>query len=195
MAILRLIDLKTLFHTWKYNKPDALAMMVTFFTSLLLNVELGLIAGVLLSIALYLWRTSIPHIAIVGRAGNTEHYRNVKYHDVRTCPHVIAVRVDESLYFANAHALEEEILNIVAEKEQVKHVVLICSAINFIDASALEALEMLVAQLNNADVTLHLAEIKEPVMERLEKTDFIKLLGEDRIFMSTHEAMVALQCV
>jgi SulP family sulfate permease len=181
-------------HIWQMNRGDALTWGVTFAAVLLLGIEGGILAGVMLSLLLYLWRTSRPHIAVVGRVGQTEHYRNVLRHEVTTWPHVVAVRVDESLYFANTRYLEDALLRIVAERPEVKHLVLIGAAINFVDASALETLEALLSELRAAGVTLHLAEIKGPVMDRLERAGFTSKLGADRIHLSTHAAMQALGC-
>ena len=194
VAVLNLIDLATLSTVWQYNKADALSLLVTFGAVLILGIETGILVGVVLTLALYLWRTSRPHVAVVGRVGETEHYRNVKRHAVQTCPRILAVRVDESLYFANSQYLENVLLNSIAEQPQVEHLLLICSAINFIDASALETLEDLLRELQDAGVQLHLAEVKGPVMDRLKGTSFINRLGEDNVYLSTHQAMQALGC-
>jgi sulfate permease, SulP family len=192
VAVLGLVDVATFRRAWIYNRADAASLAVTFVAALAFGVEAGIVAGVVVSLALYLWRTSRPHMAIVGRVDDTEHFRNVLRHRVRTAPHILAVRVDESLYFANTKYLEDALLAAVAERPEIRHLVLICSAVNFIDASALETLESLRAELRDAGVTLHLAEVKGPVMDRLKRTDFLERLGEGRVFLSTHDAMVAL---
>jgi sulfate permease, SulP family len=194
VAVLGLLDLKTLRQMWAYNKADAISLLVTFFAVLLVGVEMGIITGVATSLLLYLWRTSYPHIAVVGRVDNTEHFRNVLRHSVKTYPHVMTIRVDESLYFANTKSLEDFVLNAIADQPDLQHLVLICSAINFIDASALETLERLRADLEATGVHFYLAEVKGPVMDQLQKIDFVKRLGSDRIFLSTHQAMLALGC-
>jgi SulP family sulfate permease len=195
IAVLSIMDVRPLVSSWRYNAADAASMLITFLAVLLVNVESGVITGLVVSVALYLWRTLHPHIAVVGRVGDTQHYRNVLRYEVRTCPHVVALRIDESLYFANAHALEETVLRVVADRQEVKHVVLICSAVNFIDFSALETLVTTVERLHDAGVTLHLAEVKGPVMDRLQKSDLLQRLAPGRVFMSTHEAMTELGCV
>jgi len=192
VAVSNLVDLKTLQFTWTYDKADAASLIATFVAVLMLSVELGIVAGLVLSIALYLWRTSRPHMAEVGRVGQTEHFRNVLRHEVSTDPGVLAVRVDESLYFANAAYLEDRLLRDIADRPQVNHLLLIMSAVNYIDASAIESLENLAARLRDAGVTLHFAEIKGPVMDRLTTIDFITNLGDGQVFLSTHEAMTAL---
>jgi SulP family sulfate permease len=128
----------------------------------------------------------------VGRVGETEQFRNVLRHPVTVYPQVMAVRVDESLYFANTKYLEDYLLAAMVDHPDVRHLVLICSAVNFIDASALETLESLRYELAAVGVQLYLAEVKGPVMDRLQKIGFIDKLGRDRIFLSTHQAMITL---
>lgn len=195
VAVANLIDLKTPKHVWRYNKTDFISLAVTFVAVLSVGIEAGILVGVAVALGLYLWRTSRPHMAVVGRVGETEHFRNVLRHQVNTLPHVIAIRVDESLYFANTRYLEEVLLGAVASRPEVEHVLLICSAVNFIDASALESLEDLNTRLGDAGVTLHLAEVKGPVMDRLNRIGFVEHLGQDRIFLSTHAAFKALDAL
>lgn len=192
IAVASLIDPHTLKEAWVYNKADAISLIVTFFAVLALGIEIGIVIGAGLSIALYLWRTSRPHIAVVGRLGQSEHYRNVLRHKVHTQPHILAVRIDESLYFANSASLEDRLLAEVADQFEVKHLVLIMSAVNFIDASALDTLKTLKDRLFDAGVTLHLADVKGPVMDRLQRVDFDKALRPGSIFLSTHDALLEL---
>jgi SulP family sulfate permease len=126
--------------------------------------------------------------------GESETFRNVLRYEVKTCPHVLAIRVDGSLYFANTKYLEDQLLQAIAQWPELEHLVLVCSAINFIDASALETLENLIDNLKQVGVNFYLAEVKGPVMDRLSKTDFLDQLGRDRIFLSTHQAMQTLGC-
>ncbi|NCC37063.1 MAG: STAS domain-containing protein, partial [Chloroflexia bacterium] len=181
-------------HIAQANRSDAATWGITFAAVLLLGIEAGIFVGVGVSLALYLWRTSRPHIAVVGQIGESEVYRNILRYDVKTWPHVVAVRVDESLYFANTRYLEDELLRIVAERPEVKHLVLIGSAINFIDSSALHTLEALIQSLRDAGVQLHLAEIKGPVMDGLKRAHFVDKLGTEHIHLTTHQAMRTLGC-
>ncbi|MBP1464957.1 sulfate permease [Candidatus Chloroploca sp. M-50] len=194
VAVFGLVDLKEPAHIAQANRSDAVTWGITFAAVLLLGIEAGIFVGVGVSLALYLWRTSRPHIAVVGQIGESEVYRNILRYDVKTWPHVVAVRVDESLYFANTRYLEDELLRIIAERPEVKHLVLIGSAINFIDSSALHTLEALIQSLRDAGVQLHLAEIKGPVMDGLKRAHFVDKLGTEHIHLSTHQAMRALGC-
>lgn len=191
VAVLSLIDLGTVRRAWRYSRSDFSAMAVTIIVVLTVGVEAGIVAGVTLSIALYLWRTSRPHIAVVGQVPGTEHFRNVKRHAVITSPAVLSVRVDESLYFANARYLEDWLYDEVARRAEIRHVVLVCPAVNYIDASALDSLEVMVDRFKQAGVTFHLSEVKGPVLDRLERSHFLEHLT-GRVFLSQHEAMAAL---
>ncbi|MGE0384440.1 MAG: SulP family inorganic anion transporter [Gammaproteobacteria bacterium] len=193
-AVAKIADADALRRIWRYDRLDALPALATFAAALGHGVQSGILAGVAVSLGLHLWRTSRPHIAIVGRVGESEHFRNVARHAVRTCDHVLAVRIDESLYFANAHALEALVLQRVSAQPALRHVVLVAAAINHIDASALETLAMLRDRLRASRVTLHLAEVKGPVMDRLARTDFVEALAPGQVFLSTHQAMRALEC-
>lgn len=194
VAVFGLVDLKEPRQIWQANRGDAVTWGVTFAAVLLLGIEAGIFVGVGASLALYLWRTSRPHIAVVGRLGESEVYRNVLRYAVQTWPTVAAVRVDESLYFANTRYLEEALLRIVAERPELRQLVLIGSAINFIDSSALHTLESLAQELRDAGVELHLAEIKGPVMDGLRRAGFVERLGAGRFHLTTHAAMQALGC-
>ena len=192
VAVVNLIDLKTAKHIWAYNKADATALIFTFLAVLAVGVENGILIGAGASLLLYIWRTSRPHTAVVGRIGKSEIYCNVLRYHVQTEPEVLAVRIDESLYFANTKYLEDTILGQIADRPEVRHVVLIGTAINFIDASALETLESLQADLHGAGVDFHLAAIKGPVLDELKKIGFVDTIGDDHIHFSTHDAMIAL---
>jgi SulP family sulfate permease len=194
VAVFGLVDVNTFKQMWRYNKADGVSLLITFVAVLTVGIELGILVGVVTAVLLFLWRTSRPHIAIVGRVGESETFRNVLRHEVKTCPHVLAIRVDGSLYFANTKYLEDQLLQAIAQWPELEHLVLVCSAINFIDASALETLENLIDNLKQVGVNFYLAEVKGPVMDRLSKTDFLDRLGRDRIFLSTHQAMQTLGC-
>ncbi|KXS50990.1 MAG: sulfate anion transporter [Marinobacter sp. T13-3] len=191
VAVTTLIDLPALGRTFRYSRTDFGAMLATILLTLAHSVEAGIIAGVALSIGLFLYRTSRPHSAVVGRVPGTEHFRNVLRHDVELCPKVTFLRVDESLYFANARFLEETVMDLVSEERELTDLVLVCPAVNLIDASALESLEAINERLHDAGVRLHLSEVKGPVMDRLKGTELLEHLN-GRVFLSTYEAWQAL---
>lgn len=191
VAVASLIDLPALKRTWRYSRADFGAMLATILLTLAHSVEAGITAGVLMSMGLYLYRTSRPHSAVVGLVPGTEHFRNVLRHDVELCPQVTFLRVDESLYFANARFLEETVMALAIRKPETKDLVLVCPAISHIDASALESLEAINERLKDAGVRLHFSEVKGPVMDRLKDTQLMSHLG-GKVFLSTFEAWQSL---
>ena len=192
VAVLSLVDFSILKRSWQYSRADFSAVLITILVTLGIGVEAGVSAGVGLSILLHLYKSSKPHVAEVGQVPGTEHYRNILRHSVLTDPRIVSLRIDESLYFANARYLEDTIHNRVAADKAVRHVILQCSAINAIDFSALESLETINARLREMGVQLHLSEVKGPVMDRLKRAHFLsELTGE--VFLSQYEAVRALQ--
>ncbi len=188
VAVASLLDFRALPRTWAYSRADGAAMGATIAVTLTIGVEQGLLAGVLLSLLLHLWRTSRPHVAVVGQVPGTEHFRNVKRHEVVTAPEVVSIRIDESLYFPNARFLEDCVNDQAADLPGLRHVVLMFTAVNEVDASALESLEAINARLKEAGVKLHLSEVKGPVMDRLSRSDFLDdLTGE--VFLTQFDAL------
>ncbi len=191
VAVLSLVDLGSLQRTWRYSRSDFAAQFATILVVLTVGVEAGIVTGVCLSVLLFLWRTSRPHMAVVGQVAGTEHFRNIDRHTVIESPSVLTVRVDESLYFANARYLEDRIQALVACRPAIRHVVLMCPAVNLIDASALESLEAIMQRLSLAGVTLHLSEVKGPVMDQLKRSDFLDHFT-GQVFLSQYEAFATL---
>jgi SulP family sulfate permease len=191
VAVLSLVDFSILKKTWVYSRADFAAVTATIALTLLFGVEVGVTAGVLLSILIHLYKSSRPHMAVVGRVPGTEHFRNVKRHKVEIDETVLTLRVDESLYFANARYLEDSLYDMVAARPQLKHVVLMCPAVNEIDMSALESLEAINERLHALGVTFHLSEVKGPVMDRLRRGDFLQHLS-GKVFLSQHQAALEL---
>ncbi|NDA32986.1 MAG: sulfate permease [Betaproteobacteria bacterium] len=191
VAVLALVDFGVLKSTWLFSKLDFIAVATTLFTTLLLGVESGLFLGMLVSWALFLFRASRPHIATVGLLPGTEHFRNVSRHEVIVSPRLVCLRVDASIFFANARAIEDRINAEVALRPRLEHVVLQCSAVNDIDASALESLQAISTRLQESGIALHFSEIKGPVMDKLKRTGFLKDL-HGQVFMTSYQALAAL---
>jgi len=191
VAVLGLVDFSILRSTWGYSRSDFIAVAATISVTLLAGVEIGVSVGVLASLVLHLYKTSKPHIAEVGEIKGTKHFRNVKRHKVETTPSVLSLRVDESLYFANASYLEDEIFRNLSERSEIRHIILMCTAVNEIDISALEVLESINEILKEQKIGFHLSEVKGPVMDHLEHTHFLKGLN-GQVFMSQYQAVQTL---
>ena len=192
VAVLSLVDLSILGKAYRYSRTDFAAVAVTIGATLLFGVETGVISGVTISILIHLYRSSRPHTAIVGRVPETEHFRNVERHQVILTPGVLSLRVDENLYFANARYLEDLVYRLVAERGDLRHLVLMCPAVNVIDMSALESLEAINARLADLGIRFHLSEVKGPVMDRLTGSGFLEHLS-GQVFLSQHSAIMALE--
>jgi len=191
VAVLSLVDFSILKRSWVYSKADFAAVSTTILLTLALGVEVGVMAGVLISILIHLYKSSRPHMAIVGQVPGTEHYRNVDRHDVTLHDGILSVRVDESLYFANARNLEDRIYDMIANRDDLHHVILMCSAVNEIDMSALESLGAINTRLDTRNIKFHLSEVKGPVMDGLKKTHFLTDLT-GRVFLTQHRAVQTL---
>lgn len=191
VAVFQLIDFSSLRRTWRYDRGDGVAQAATIAGVLLAGIEAGLVVGAMLGAALFLYRTSRPHIAVIGRVAGTEHYRNIHRHVVETWPHLLLVRIDENLYFANSPRVETELMNLVVEHQGLQHVVLVLSGVGHIDTSSLEMLEAFEQSLHDKGIQLHLAEVKGPVMDRLDATELRRGL-RNRIHLSTEAAVIRL---
>lgn len=191
VAVMSLIDLGAMRRTWRYNVKDFSALALTLLLTLFYGVELGLVSGVVLSIALHLYRSSHPHVAVLGKLPGTEHFRNLERHQVELHPDLISFRLDASLYFANARFLEDKINALVAQYPQAQHFVLMCSSINDIDASALESLESIDGYLRRANMRFHLSEVKGPVLDGLKRSDFLSRMSGN-IYVSHFQAWTDL---
>ena len=191
VAVLSLVNLSALKHTWHYSRADGAAMAATILLTLIEGVEAGLLAGVGLSIFLHLYRTSKPHVAVVGQLPGTMNFRNVNRYTVVTSPEILSLRVDASFYFPNARFIEEYINEAVADHPAVRHVILECPAVNTIDASALESLEAVNLRLKDGGITLHLSEVKGPIMDRLKRSHFLEDLT-GKVHLTQYDAVSSI---
>jgi sulfate permease, SulP family len=187
IAVLSLVDFSVINKTWRFKKSDWMAVVTTIVMTLGFGVEVGVSCGVMLSLGLHMYRTSKPHIAEVGQVDGTEHFRNVKRYRVKTAPEILTLRIDESLFFANATYLEELIYEQVFDHDKIAHVILMCNAMNEIDYSALEILDELNTRLLEQGILFHLSEVKGPVLDRLRTSQFVNELSGN-IYLSQFEA-------
>ncbi|MFI3138382.1 MAG: STAS domain-containing protein, partial [Methylococcaceae bacterium] len=171
---------------------DGMAETATLLGVLIYGIEEGITLGIILTLICHLRKTSHPHIAVVGRIPGTEHYRNIKRHQVETWPHLLLLRIDESITFANIDYIEEFISTEAERHSEVKHIVLIFTSISDIDSTALEVLENLIHTLQASNITLHISEAKGPVLDKLERSDFLKHLKPGKIFFHTESAVKEL---
>lgn len=192
IACLSLLDFRSIWRTWVYSRLDGLTAVATFLSVLMLGVQYGVLVGVVLAMALHIRTTVNPHMPLVGRFPGTEHYRDAERFVVETNDHVKTLRIDESLYYANARTLEDRVAQIVSQTPELTDLILMCTAVNRIDASALSSLETINNRLKASSIRLHFSDMQSRVRERLFRSSFLDRLS-GQIFLSQHEAMETLQ--
>ena len=188
VSIWKLVNFQPFFDAWRYSKADGLAMWITFLGVVLIDISTGLIIGIVSTFVLMLWRISRPHIAVVGLVEGTQHFRNIQRHQVSTSNRVLSLRIDENLTFLNANSFKGYLINEISLNDQLQHVIINCSSISAIDLSALEMLEDLNAELAKLDIRLHFAEVKGPVMDKLQASKLMTHLS-GRIYLTHFQAI------
>jgi len=191
VAVLSMVNFKAVKLTYAYSPSDGIAMALTILFTLTLGVIAGLIAGIGISLMMYLYRTSKPHVAVVGQVPGTQHFRSIERHEVITTSQIISMRIDESIYFPNARFLETKINDLIALQPDVKHFILMCSAVNSIDASGLESIKAINQRLTENGIAFHLSEVKGPIMDGLKKTKFYEEI-KSRIHLTQFEAVSSI---
>lgn len=188
VSIWKLVELKPFIDTWRYSKADGLAMWITFFGVLFIDISTGLIIGIVSTFILLLWRISRPHIAEIGLVEGTQHFRNIQRHQVITSAKVLSIRIDEDLTFLNSNTLKGFLINAVSQKPELENVVINGSSISAIDLSALEMLEDLDNELRKLNIQLHFSEVKGPVMDKLQRSKLLNHLS-GKIFLTHYQAI------
>jgi SulP family sulfate permease len=191
VAAISMIDVKAFRQAWGYDRADAMALLGTAAGVLLLGLQLGIATGILLSLVTLLVRASTPHIAVIGRIAGTEHFRNVERHGVETIPGVLFVRIDESLFFGNLSAVEARLGAELIKDTRICDLVLILSAVNRVDTTAMEVLTDMNRDLMERGIRLHLAEVKGPVQDRLSHSPLWGALS-GKVHLSVNSAYEAL---
>jgi len=194
VAIVPLVKIKSISHSYHYDKGDGVAEAMTLLGVLFLGVEEGITLGVFLTFISHLRKTSHPHIAILGRIPNTPYYRNAKNHDLdyfETWDSLLLLRIDGSITFANINFIEEFIASELKIPSKVEHIVIDFSSVSDIDMTALQALEQLNANLKDAGISFNLAEVKHFVLVKLEKSHLFNQLN-GQVFFDTQEAVTKL---
>jgi len=189
VAVAPLVDFRTPLKLWHYSRADAIALFVTFLAVLAMGIETGILTGIIATIVMLMWKMSRPHVAEVGRLGESEHFRNINRYDVRLVRGLLAFRVDESLNFANAPFLHFWLLDRISERPEIKSVLLISSGINDIDATGLEVLDTLHQELKELGIGFYMSDVKGPVMDRLQLAACYSHFPADHIYLSADEAV------
>ncbi|WP_271077465.1 SulP family inorganic anion transporter [Aurantiacibacter sp. MUD61] len=171
-AVFGLIKLADIKNVWSHDRLEGAIIAICFIATLMLGVRLGLAVGAGISIVHFLWFSSLPRVTRIGTDDGGKSFRSVAREDVKMLDEpVLVVRIDRSLYFANAAFAEEQIMERVSRHNNVHCLVLDMRSVNAVDASGAAMLRRLCTRLNLQGIRLHFAALHEPVAESLQSID------------------------
>ncbi|MEW6416343.1 MAG: SulP family inorganic anion transporter [Pseudomonadota bacterium] len=194
MAVGGLVNIEGVRHAWRAHKHDGIAAIVTFVATLFFapHLDNGILVGAGLAIVLFLLRTMKPRVALLGRYSDGT-LRDIKVNpDLPTSEHIMAMRYDGSLYFANVSYFEDTVLEALAERPKVKYVLIVGDGINQMDASGEEVVHHLVERLRESGITLVFSGLKKQVIDVMRQTRLIEAVGENNIFATEDQAITAI---
>jgi len=194
MAVIGLVNFKAVKHAWQASKHDGIAAIVTFIATLAFapHLDSGIMVGAGLALGLYLYRTMSPRVAILGRFSDGT-LRDLKVNpDLPTSKHLVAIRFDGSLYFANVSYFEDAVLEAVSNHPDAKYVLVVGSGINQLDASGEEVIHHLVDRLKSAGITLVFSGLKKQVLDVMRATGLFDAIGQDKLFATEDLAIAAI---
>lgn len=191
VAVFGLIDYKEALHLWKSNRSDFWILMVTFIATLALGIEQGIGIGVILSLAMIIYRTSKPHIAELGNVPGTIFYRNKnRFDNVSIQNDILIVRIDAQMYFANSNYIRESIEALLQNRGKgIKAVIINSDSINNLDSSAIHTLDDMITDFKNQGIQVMFTGVKGPVRDAMVKADMIDKVGKENFFMSVQSAV------
>jgi len=190
VAVFGLIEWEEVMHLWHVDRTDLALMGVTFVATLGLGIEQGILTGVVVSLIAVIYQTSQPHTAIMGRLPDTSTYRNLRRNpEALTKSHVVVVRMDANLYFANASAFKDLVLEADVKSPALQTIVIDMYPVNRIDSTGVEALEEVIETCRRHGVTVLLAGVKGPVRDVLDDAGVSEDLGDDSFFLEVHAAV------
>ncbi len=191
LAVKGLFDIKEAIHLWRSHKRDFIMMIVTFVATLVLGIEYGVLMGVILSIMTVLYRSSRPHVVVLGKIPGTTHFRNIeRFEDAQQPENVLIMRFDDQLYFANATFFKDTVKQLVLETNRnLKYFYLDARSIHDIDSSGLQALKESYRLLQREGIQLCICGAIGPVRDILFKSGFTEEIGKENHFMYIHNAL------
>jgi SulP family sulfate permease len=192
VSVFPLVRLKKIVQTFEYDSGDGMAETATFLGVIVLGIEQGIVLGIVITLISFLRKTSQPYIAILGRIEGTEQFRNIRRYEVETWEHLLLLRIDENISFANVSYVDDYLAEILNKQPEIRHIVLVLTAISDIDATGLEALEDLNRRFQKQNINMHLSDVKGPLLEKLKRTLFFEHLKPGEVFMCTNDAVEKL---
>jgi SulP family sulfate permease len=191
VAVVGLINYKEAVHLWKNDRRDFLSLIVTFLATLTLGIQDGVMIGVILSLAIIIYRNSRPHVAVLGKLPEADLYRNVlRFKQAIRKKGVLIVRFDAPLYFGNAAYFRKQVEDFYnAEPDPPILFVLDAQGISDMDSSgAMELLE-LVRWIKNQNTTFRISGAIGPIRDVLEKFGVSLEIGANCFHLNVHSAV------
>ncbi len=194
-SVASLIDRPAMRRIFQVKPIDGLWMLVSFAITLVAGFQWGIAAGVLVSVGAFLFESTRPHVAVLGRIPGTTTYRNVlRYEEAEQVPGMLLVRIDSQLYFGNATFLRETMAELEQEaKQAITAIVLDASGVNQLDSSAEGALSRLLDDYEKRGIVFALASVKGPVRDVMKRSGLWKRFGRGRLFLDVHAAVTSLR--
>ena len=193
MAVLGLINVSGFIHAWKAQWYDGAIAIISFISTLAFapHLDKGIMIGVVLSLLVFLYKSMRPSVATLSRSEDHA-LRDSMAHELKECEYISMVRFDGPLFFANASYLEDQIMDLMIRKKDLKHIVIVSNGINDIDASGEEVLSLLIDRIRSAGIDISLTGVNESVMKVLRRTHFPEKIGEDHIYSTMEKAIGAI---
>ena len=189
-ATFKLIDVRKMREVFRTDKRDFYAMMTCFISTLYIGIQEGILAGVLISIGLILWKTMRPHYAVLGKLQNLNVYRNVKrFENITLSDEILIMRYDDDLYFANADYFFDMIIQEINKKKGVRFLILDLSSISHIDSTGFETIELLAKSLKTSKIKFLVSGMKGPIRDLFDKRGFYKIIDDKHSFMTIQGAV------
>ncbi len=193
MAVVGLVNVKSMMHSWHAQRYDGVAAVMTFFFTLAFapHLDKGIMIGVLFTVGHYVYRTMKPRVAVLSK-GDDNTLKDIEMYNLPTCIHTSIIRFDGSLIFANTSYLEDQILERLSVKPHLKAVVLVADGINELDASGEDMLSNLISRFREREIEVYFCGLKEQVLEVMKHTGAIKKLSEANLFTSPYRVLRAI---
>ncbi|MEF2230600.1 MAG: SulP family inorganic anion transporter [Pseudodesulfovibrio sp.] len=192
MAVIGLINASGFVHAWKAQWYDGAISILSFLATLAFapHLDKGIMIGVALSLGVFLYKSMRPRVASLSRSEDLS-LRDATANGLRECKHIALVRFDGPLFFANASFLEDQITERMMNNDKLRHIIIVSSGINDMDASGEEALSLIVDRVRAADIDISLCGVNESVMAVLERTHLLEKIGKDHVYTTMEIAICA----
>ena len=190
-----LVDFKNIRKTFKYSKSESVIFTATFLATLLFELEFAIYLGVLLSLMLFIAKTSTPDVHTLAFATppgeGDRRLQSIRKAPLVQCPQLKIIRIDMSIYFGSINHIQKQLSRIV-DNQRIYHILIVASGVNFIDLAGIEALLNENKRLKAQNGSLYFVAVKSTAFEFMEKVNFVNEIGRDNFFDTKSEAIKVL---